>query len=1736
MKKVILLSSLFISILISKTVQAQYCGTSGTSICTANTSFTTEGFQPPEDSLPCIVDGIAYSQVIQVHTPATVTAGGSSYTLSSIKIDTISNLPCGMCWAMGNSALTIAGNATGCLKMSGTTYDAPGQYLLHIIVNATVSLGGFPVTENNQNLSSQGLKYFVRVQLPGGPCALVDTLATGNTASHAGTLAAPTIAGNLGICSGGSTTLTASGTNIYAYEWSTGATTAAITVSSVGTYTVTAYGNCTTATATKTVSIAAVRDTITAAGPTTFCQGSSVTLSVPTGSASYIWSNGATTNSISATAAATYTVTVTNSTGCSAVSSGLTTTVNPLPANTVTAGGPLAFCPGGSVSLSGPAGLTYHWSTGATTQSITASQGGNYLLTVTNGNSCSAVSSATTVTIYALPDDTITAGGATAFCAGGSVTLSGAAGLTYLWSTGATTSGITVTQAGAYTLTVTNSNNCSAVSAATTVTVNALPGSTITAGGPLAFCAGGSVTLTGPVGLTYHWSNGNTTQSITATQAGSYTLTVTNSNNCSAVSAATAVTVYALPNDTITAGGPLAFCAGGSVTLSGAAGLTYSWSNGSTAQSISVAQGGTYKLTVTNANNCTAVSAPTTVTVNAVPDDTVTVGGPTTFCPGGSVLLTAAAGLNYSWSNGATTQSVSATQAASYVVTVTNSNHCSAVSSATLVTLNNATTINTQPLSQVTCINGAITFSVTATGDNLTYQWQKNGVNVANQQNPSYNIASAALTDTGNYRVIVAGLCGSDTSSVARLGVTSSITFSQQPVSQSACLGTSVSFSVVANGANTAFQWKKSGAVITGANSSTYIINSVSPTDTGSYTCYVTSNCGNATSNAGTLTVNSPSASGYSQAICAGSNYNFNGSILSAAGTYYDTLSNINGCDSLVTLHLSITPVTSSQSSASICQGGTFTFNGLHLTAAGIYSDTLTGSNGCDSIAYITLTVNQPSFSQLSATICSNGSYNFNGRTVTTAGTYNDTLTNHLNCDSIITLTLTVNPVLTSSYTASVCAGGTYNFNGRNLTQGGSYKDTLQTVAGCDSIVTLLLSVSPASGSTASATICAGATYSFGGNTLSATGTYYDTLSNGNGCDSIITLRLTVSAPIATTVHAAVCAGNAYSFNGQQLTTSGTYTGHFTAANGCDSTVTLILQVNSFVTSTINNSICAGSSYSFNGRNLTAAGTYYDTLTAGGGCDSIVTLNLSILQPTTGTIHAAICAGGSYSFNNHQLTTTGTYTETLTGSNGCDSVVTLTLQVNSFVTTNITSDICPGGSYNFNGRSLSVGGVYNDTLTAQGGCDSIVILTLTVNPATASSIHATICNGSSYSFNGQQLNAAGSYTETLTNSRGCDSVVTLYLQVNSFVTSSVTAHICTGETYNFNGRVLNATGTYTDTLTAQGGCDSIITLSLTLYPVVTQYIQASTCAGSSYNFNGQQVNAAGVYTDTLTGTHGCDSIVVLTLSIAPALHANVSAAICSGGSYNFNGHQISAAGSYTDTLSATGGCDSIVTLTLTIGQGFNIVLHESICEGSSYYFNNQYLALSGTYADSTSSSGGCDSVTTLFLSVIPSPTITWTQADTICDNNSLTQITLSAPAPTGGILAGTGLNGLVLTVNGSGTYPVTYTYVGGSGCSNSVTKNIVVESCLGIATVDAETAISIYPNPANDVLIAQSEGLANLRSAPMVFDITGKLMTVTFTQQADKITFNTGSLAAGVYLIKLNINGTVITKRFVKAD
>ena len=467
--------------------------------------------------------------------------------------------------------------------------------------------------------------------------------------------------------------------------WSTGDTTKSITVNPTATttYYVTLTDGGVSSTDSVKVTVDTPIATITPSGPTALCTGGTVTLSANSG-ASYVWSTGATTPSITVSTAGSYTVTVTNATGCSATSVATAVTVNPLPTASITASGPTSFCAGGSVTLSANAASSYLWSNGATTQSITVSTAGAYTVRVTNATGCiSVASAASTVVVNPLPTATITPSGPTALCTGGSVTLSANTGASYIWSTGATTQSITVTTAGSYTVTVTNATGCSATSVATAVTVNPLPIASITASGPTTFCAGGSVTLTANAASSYLWSNGATTQSITASAAGAYTVRITNATGCTSVaSAASTVVVNALPTASITASGPTTFCAGGSVTLSANTASSYVWSNGATTQSITVSTAGAYTVRVTNATGCTSVaSAASTVVVNALPTASITASGPTTFCAGGSVTLSANAGASYVWSNGATTQSITVSTAGSYTVRVTNATGCISTSS-----------------------------------------------------------------------------------------------------------------------------------------------------------------------------------------------------------------------------------------------------------------------------------------------------------------------------------------------------------------------------------------------------------------------------------------------------------------------------------------------------------------------------------------------------------------------------------------------------------------------------------------------------------------------------------------------------------------------------------------------------------------------------------------------------------------------------------------------------------------------------------------------------------------------------------------------------------------------------------------------------------------------------------------------------------------------------------------------
>lgn len=341
------------------------------------------------------------------------------------------------------------------------------------------------------------------------------------------------------------------------------------------------------------------------------------------------------------------------------------------------------LCSGEKIELGAPAGfIKYEWSNGETGNIITITEPGTYSVKVTTETGCVATLGPVVIRAATIEAPQIQSSG-TAICPDKEATLGTTTGYeSYKWNTGETTSTIKVHDNKPYTVTVTTTEGCNLTSEAFSITILEAPVPIIQNTGPLSFCPGGSVQLGTTTSFSsYVWSTGATSTEITATTKGNYSVTVTNSNGCTATSPLVTVSIFDPPAPVIT--GPASFCKGGTASLSVAGNFdSYTWSNGGTGNTITVNTGDTYTVTVKDNNGCTGTSS-LTVAANDLPVPLITTDGPTELCPADDVILTASGGFNtYEWSNGAIGNSVIITsdKAGIYRVTVTDNNNCKGTS------------------------------------------------------------------------------------------------------------------------------------------------------------------------------------------------------------------------------------------------------------------------------------------------------------------------------------------------------------------------------------------------------------------------------------------------------------------------------------------------------------------------------------------------------------------------------------------------------------------------------------------------------------------------------------------------------------------------------------------------------------------------------------------------------------------------------------------------------------------------------------------------------------------------------------------------------------------------------------------------------------------------------------------------------------------------------------------------
>jgi gliding motility-associated-like protein len=489
------------------------------------------------------------------------------------------------------------------------------------------------------------------------------------------------------------------------------------------------------------------------------------------------------------------------------------------------------------------------------------------------------------------------------------------------------------------------------------------------------------------------------------------------------------------------------------------------------------------------------------------------------------------------------------------------------------------------------------------------------------------------------------------------------------------------------------------------------------------------------------------------------------------------------------------------------------------------------------------------------------------------------TTTNSAGCDSTVTLNLTISPSVNSTAFLTKCPNQLpATWNGITIPVGATSNPAYTTFtttnsAGCDSTVTLNLTVNPSVMSTAFLTKCPGQlpttwngiTIPVGATSNPAYTTY--TTTNSAGCDSTVTLNLTVNPSVTSTAFLTKCPSQLpTTWNGITIpagaTSNPAYTTYTTTNTaGCDSTITLNLTISPSVNSTAFLTKCPSQlPTTWNGITIPAGATsnpayttYTTTNTA--GCDSTITLNLTVNPSVTSTAFLTKCPGQlPTTWNGITIpvgaTSNPAYTTfTTTNSAGCDSTVTLNLTINPNINNSVTATICNGQTYTFGTQTLNTSGIYTHVFPATNTCDSAVMLTLTVKPP-ATILNVNLAGCESVTFEGVTYTTSTELENTYTNANGCDSVIRrVHIIVKQPVTNIVTADICRGGSYPFNGTNYSNTGTYTATFTAANGCDSISRLELTVHelPVVTLTEQGTDhphyCLGDTVNLTASGANS-----------------------------------------------------------------------------------------------------------------------------------------------------------------------------------------------------------------------------------------------------------------------------------------------------
>jgi len=335
--------------------------------------------------------------------------------------------------------------------------------------------------------------------------------------------------------------------------------------------------------------------------------------------------------------------------------------------------------------------------------------------------------------------------------------------------------------------------------------------------------------------------------------------------------------------------------------------------------------------------------------------------------------------------------------------------------------------------------------------------------------------------------------------------------------------------------------------------------------------------------------------------------------------------------------------------------------------------------------------------------------------------------------------------------------------------------------------------------------------------------------------------------------------------------------------------------------------------------------------------------------------------------------TAGTYSVIVTDFNGCIVTASATITQPPFITKSVFDDFCAGDSVLVYGVWYSTPGMFADTLiNVMGGCDTALMITITRIPLLTNAVSDSYCYGDSVQVYGVWYSSIGTYADTVQSTTGgCDTTLTITITEEPLILKPVSGSYCYGDSVQVYGVWYSSVGTYADTVhSTTGGCDTALIITITEDPLIPKPVSDSYCYGDSVQVYGVWHSSIGTYADTVqSATGGCDTALTITITEDPLIPKSVSDSYCYGDSIQVYGVGYSSIGTYADTVqSTTGGCDTALTITITEDPLIPKPVSGSYCDGDSVQVYGVWYSSVGTNADTVqSTTGGCDTALTITI-------------------------------------------------------------------------------------------------------------------------------------------------------------------------